>query len=67
MIKPQPYELCCKECGWSKTFAPQGDVMLRGQDGVSSCPRCGNNQLEHKTAGPVKGFLAELREQFNRR
>lgn len=66
MIKPAPYTLKCKECGWSKTFAPHSDVMLRGQDFVSSCPKCSNEDLEHKEAGPVKGLLAELREQLNR-
>ena len=64
MIKPQPYELKCTQCGWRKTFAPISDVLLPGQGFVSNCPKCGNSELEHKTAGPVKGLLAEIRAQF---
>lgn len=67
MIKPQPFELICKQCGWSKTFAPRSDAFIEGHDYVSNCPKCGNSEMEHKAAGPVKGLLAELREQINRK
>ncbi|WP_404418824.1 hypothetical protein [Marinospirillum sp.] len=55
MIKPQPYELICKKCGWSKTFAPASDVIQLGRDYVSACPECGNSELQHKAAEPMKG------------
>ncbi|NLW04750.1 MAG: hypothetical protein GX029_05920 [Pseudomonadaceae bacterium] len=67
MIKPQPFELKCTQCGWSKTFAPASDVLHPGQDLVASCPKCGNEELEHKAVGAVKGLLAEIREQLKAR
>lgn len=60
MIKPQPFELKCTQCGWSKTFAPASDVLHPGQGFVDNCPKCGNEELEHKAVGPVKGLLADI-------
>ena len=45
-------------------MAPASDVLHPGQDLVASCPKCGNEELEHKAVGAVKGLLAELRGKF---
>lgn len=63
MIKPQAYELICKKCGWRKSFAPLSDALIPGRDYVDACPKCGNNELQHKSGGPLKGFLAEVLER----
>lgn len=67
MIKPHPFKLMCKQCGWSKTFAPKSDVLIEGLNYLNSCPKCGNSELEHKSAGAVKGLVTTLFEQINRR
>lgn len=46
MIKPQPFELICKQCGWRKTFAPRSDAFIEGHDYVSNCPKCNYCNLE---------------------
>lgn len=66
MIKPQPFKLICKRCGWRKTFAPQSDALVEGSDYLSCCPKCGNSELEHEAAGTVTGLLAELSKKINR-
>ena len=67
MIKPQPYELICNNCGWRKSFAPLSDVLIPGRDYVDACPECGNDELQQKTVDPVKGLLAELHKQVSGR
>lgn len=44
---PRPYAISCKQCHWSKTFAPTSDV-LTPDECPQNCPDCNSLQLEYK-------------------
>lgn len=48
MLKPQPFILCCKQCGWSQRFAPAGDALVPGVNIKTHCPKCNSSDLEYK-------------------
>lgn len=50
MIRPKPFTLKCKKCGWSKRFSPKSDALIIGIDTVNECPKCGNKDLVQKAA-----------------
>lgn len=61
MIKPPPLKFSCPACNWQKTTYPKSDALAPG-DYFSTCPKCGNEELEiHPASGPgILGMLGKL-------
>lgn len=66
VMKPIPATYACPACGWKKTVAPISDVRLRGVDSFDRCPKCGNEELEAKAAGPIDGLVAQATSTMRR-
>ncbi len=52
-IRPAPYSLKCPKCGWSKIYAPLGDVLHHPRH----CPNCGNKELTFSKLNPLLGSV----------
>lgn len=59
MIKPTPYKVSCEECDWSKSFAPQSDVVMPGER-PTSCPICNSEKLNYTPLNSISSLLSKL-------
>jgi hypothetical protein len=63
-IPSGPHTYRCPACHWSKTIAPQSDVLMPGIDHFDACPACWHHPLETQVAGAAQATLAGLTEKL---
>ncbi|MGI9213914.1 MAG: hypothetical protein ACR2HF_15715 [Methylococcaceae bacterium] len=66
-IKPLPYLCTCQSCGWHKTFHPNSDAFIPGQDFVSSCPQCGRETLINTQLNRTPGIAEQITRFLGKR
>lgn len=59
-IPAPPRHYYCPSCGWSKTVAPTGDVLMPGHDYFHNCPKCGHSPLDTKTVTAIPADLGQI-------
>lgn len=58
-IKPRPFKICCKNCGFEKIIQFKSDV-IDGSDIKQipqTCPKCGGTELERKSVTEIEARL----------
>jgi hypothetical protein len=68
MIQPKPFKIYCPKCGFEKTVQFKSDCL-----GASDfkqipqiCPKCGNEDLERKTASASTSLGDTITEIFKK-
>ncbi|MGD9889068.1 MAG: hypothetical protein AB7S56_07370 [Halothiobacillaceae bacterium] len=62
-IRPQPWQVRCATCGWSKRHHPQSDCLSEGDLPPKQCPKCGHTPLDRVTpsANPLDTLLGIIK------
>jgi len=48
MIKPTPYIVQCKACGYQKIIAPRSDAIMPWERAFTQCPKCQSLDVKNK-------------------
>lgn len=46
-IRPKPFIICCRKCGWSAGVRPRTDIICESEL-PRTCPQCHNEELQIK-------------------
>lgn len=67
-IQPKPFKIYCPKCGFEKTVQFKSDCLGAGdfKQIPQICPKCGNEELERKTASANSGLVDAITEVFKK-
>ena len=67
-IQPKPFKIYCPKCGFEKSVQFKSDCLGAGdfKQIPQICPKCGNEELEHKTASASSGLVDAITEVFKK-
>lgn len=55
-IKPQAQRIECRQCGWTKLYAPTSDALIEAPP--RSCEKCHSQDLARTPASMLEGLLS---------
>ena len=67
-IQPKPFKIYCPKCGFEKSVQFKSDCLGAGdfKQIPQICPKCGNEDLERKTASASASLGDAITEVFKK-